>query len=79
MNVPSPAASSQPMSVTEKQEPVDVRRRRLKFRSWHRGTREMDLTRADELMVTCNVFDHAARLRSYEILAAVRDRMPMAA
>jgi hypothetical protein len=30
-------------------------------------------------MVTCNVFDHAARLRSYEILAAVRDRMPMAA
>jgi luciferase family oxidoreductase group 1 len=36
-------------------------------------------TRADELMVTCNVFDHAARLRSYEILAAVRDRMPMAA
>jgi luciferase family oxidoreductase group 1 len=36
-------------------------------------------TRAHELMVTCNVFDHAARLRSYEILAAVRDRMPMAA
>jgi alkanesulfonate monooxygenase SsuD/methylene tetrahydromethanopterin reductase-like flavin-dependent oxidoreductase (luciferase family) len=36
-------------------------------------------TRADELMVTCNVFDHAARLRSYEILAGVRDRMPMAA
>lgn len=36
-------------------------------------------TRADELMVTCNVFDHAARLRSYEILAGVRDLMPMAA
>jgi antitoxin CptB len=22
---------------------LDIRRRRLKFRSWHRGTREMDL------------------------------------
>ena len=29
-------------------------------------------TGADELMVTAQVFDHAARLRSYEIAAAAR-------
>jgi len=31
-------------------------------------------TGADELMVTSQIFDHAARLRSYEITAQVRDR-----
>jgi luciferase family oxidoreductase group 1 len=30
-------------------------------------------TRADEIIVTTQVFDHAARLRSYEILAALRE------
>ena len=30
-------------------------------------------TGADELMITSQIFDHAARLRSYEITAAVRD------
>ncbi len=30
-------------------------------------------TGADELMITCQVFNHAARLRSYEIAAAVRE------
>ena len=30
-------------------------------------------TRADELMITSQIFDHAARLRSYEITAQVRD------
>jgi len=32
-------------------------------------------TGADELMVTSNVFDHAKRLRSFEIAAEVRDTM----
>ena len=32
-------------------------------------------TGADELMITSQIFDHAARLRSYEITAAVRDSM----
>ncbi|MFT3770362.1 MAG: LLM class flavin-dependent oxidoreductase [Minicystis sp.] len=32
-------------------------------------------TGADELMVTSMIFDHAARLRSYEITAQVRDEM----
>jgi luciferase family oxidoreductase group 1 len=30
-------------------------------------------TQADELMIACQIFDHAARLRSYEIAAAARD------
>ena len=29
-------------------------------------------TGADELMITCQMFDHAARLRSYEIVADAR-------
>ena len=32
-------------------------------------------TGADELMVTSQIFDHAARLRSYEITAQVRERV----
>jgi luciferase family oxidoreductase group 1 len=35
----------------------------------------IELTRADELMVTAQVFDHAARLRSFEIVAEVRDTL----
>jgi luciferase family oxidoreductase group 1 len=33
----------------------------------------VDRTGADELMITSQIFDHAARLRSYEIAAEVRD------
>ena len=33
----------------------------------------LGLTDADELMVTAQIFDHAARLRSFELVAAVRD------
>jgi luciferase family oxidoreductase group 1 len=32
----------------------------------------LQLTEADELMVTSQIFDHAARLRSFELVAAVR-------
>jgi alkanesulfonate monooxygenase SsuD/methylene tetrahydromethanopterin reductase-like flavin-dependent oxidoreductase (luciferase family) len=32
-------------------------------------------TRPDELMVTSQMFDHAARLRSFEIAADARDRL----
>ncbi|MGV3743560.1 MAG: LLM class flavin-dependent oxidoreductase [Burkholderiaceae bacterium] len=31
------------------------------------------LTKADELMITCQIFDHTARLRSYEIAAQARE------
>jgi luciferase family oxidoreductase group 1 len=33
----------------------------------------IDLTKADEIMVTAQIFDHAARLRSFNILAGVRE------
>ncbi|GAC1389639.1 MAG: LLM class flavin-dependent oxidoreductase [Variovorax sp.] len=33
-------------------------------------------TGADELMITSQVFDHTARLRSYEIVAGLRDTLP---
>ncbi len=35
----------------------------------------IDKTGADELMITSNMFDHKARLRSYEIAARVRDKL----
>jgi alkanesulfonate monooxygenase SsuD/methylene tetrahydromethanopterin reductase-like flavin-dependent oxidoreductase (luciferase family) len=35
----------------------------------------VERTGADELMVTSQVFDHAARLRSYEILASVQQEL----
>mgnify|MGYP001552301673 FL=1 len=31
--------------------------------------------RPDELLITANVFEHAARRHSFEIAAAVRDRL----
>ncbi|MCC6741712.1 MAG: LLM class flavin-dependent oxidoreductase [Planctomycetia bacterium] len=34
--------------------------------------RFVEMTKADELMISCQVFDHSARLRSYEIAAGVR-------
>jgi luciferase family oxidoreductase group 1 len=39
----------------------------------------VDRTGADELMVTSQIFDHAARLRSYTLLADVRDTVLRAA
>ena len=48
------------------------------------GTREtvqrglaafLDRTKVDELMITAQVYDHAARVRSYEITAEVRDAL----
>jgi luciferase family oxidoreductase group 1 len=38
-------------------------------------TRFVAATGADELMVTSQIFDHAARLRSYEITAQARERL----
>ena len=35
----------------------------------------LDRTSADELIITSQIFDHAARLRSYEITAALRDEV----
>ncbi len=35
----------------------------------------IERTGADELMATCHIHDHVARLRSFELLAGVRDRL----
>ena len=35
-------------------------------------------TRPDELMVTAQVFDHAARLKSFELVAGIRERLAAA-
>jgi luciferase family oxidoreductase group 1 len=41
-----------------------------------RGIAEfLAMTQVDELMVTAQIYDHAARVKSYEITAAVRDRL----
>jgi len=35
----------------------------------------LERTRVDEVIVTAHIFDHAARLRSYEVLASIRDEI----
>jgi len=51
----------------DKNEPIDIRRKRLKFRSWHRGIKEADIllgTFADAYLAELD----AAQLDSYENL-----------
>lgn len=36
----------------------------------------IELTQADELMITCQMYDHAARMRSFEIVAEIRNNLP---
>ena len=36
----------------------------------------LKMTQADELIVSGHIFDHAARLHSYELAARVRDMLP---
>jgi hypothetical protein len=38
----------------------------------------IERTGADELMLTAQIFDHNARLRSFELAAAVRDELAAA-
>jgi alkanesulfonate monooxygenase SsuD/methylene tetrahydromethanopterin reductase-like flavin-dependent oxidoreductase (luciferase family) len=35
----------------------------------------IDRTKAEELMITAQIYDHQARLRSFEIVAEIRDQM----
>ena len=60
------------MNESENNENPDVRRRRLRFRAWHRGTREMDLLLgrfADAEMAKLTDAD----LASFEALLEVPD------
>ncbi len=60
------------MSVFRPQDPLAVLRKRLRFRSWHRGTKEIDLllgTFADRWL---DAFDEGLLLR-YEALLTHND------
>jgi alkanesulfonate monooxygenase SsuD/methylene tetrahydromethanopterin reductase-like flavin-dependent oxidoreductase (luciferase family) len=39
----------------------------------------IERTRADEVIVAASIFDHAARLRSFEIVAQAHETMALAA
>lgn len=53
-------------------EPTDMRRRRLRFRSWHRGTRELDLLLGPFADTQLDGMDDA-ELDQYEALLHVPD------
>jgi len=53
-------------------ETIDTRRRRLKFRSWHRGTKEMDLLLGAFADAHLDSYD-AADLDRYEALLIESD------
>ncbi|MGQ9366062.1 FAD assembly factor SdhE [Azospirillum sp. A39] len=53
-------------------EPIEVRRRRLRFRSWHRGTREMDLLIGSFADTHVPAFD-TAQLDHFEALLELSD------
>ncbi|MEQ8965269.1 MAG: succinate dehydrogenase assembly factor 2 [Azospirillaceae bacterium] len=53
-------------------EPIEVRRRRLRFRAWHRGTREADLLLGSFADRWIDRFD-AGQLDRFEALLAMSD------
>jgi antitoxin CptB len=57
---------------TAPDEPLDVRRRRLKFRSWHRGTREMDLLMGSFADANLDRFGQD-ELDAYEVMLELSD------
>jgi antitoxin CptB len=61
------------MNEAERSTPLDVRRRKLKFRSWHRGIREMDLIMG-RFADACLDALSEAELDDYERLLDVPDQ-----
>lgn len=53
-------------------EPIDTRRRRLRFRAWHRGTRELDLLIGSFADAHLGDFDEAG-LDRFEALLELSD------
>jgi antitoxin CptB len=53
-------------------DPIDARRKRLRFRSWHRGTREMDLLMGSFADAHTPGFDQA-QLDQFEALLELSD------
>jgi antitoxin CptB len=60
------------MPAPERDPATEIRRKRLLFRSWHRGTREADLILGSFAEAHLRDFD-AARLDDYEALLARPD------
>ena len=59
-------------TLSESGESLDNRRKRLRFRSWHRGMREMDLLIGSFADAHVPAFDHA-QLDRYEALLEISD------
>ena len=53
--------------------PIDARRKRAKFRAWHRGIKEMDLLLGPYADARVDAMDEAA-LSAFEQLMEVNDR-----
>ncbi|MGH8175394.1 MAG: LLM class flavin-dependent oxidoreductase [Steroidobacter sp.] len=66
LGAPERALLGQVLSCSAIGSPETVRRELRAF---------IDRTQADELIITSQIFDHAARLRSYEITAEIRDSL----
>ncbi|HYG86550.1 MAG TPA: succinate dehydrogenase assembly factor 2 [Azospirillum sp.] len=60
------------MTIESPSESLDVRRKRLRFRSWHRGTREMDLLMGSFADTHTPDFDHD-QLDRFEALLELSD------
>jgi antitoxin CptB len=60
------------MTESRSNEDLDVRRRRLSFRAWHRGTREMDLLLGRFVDAEMAKFDEPS-MASFEALLEVPD------
>jgi antitoxin CptB len=60
------------MTESHSNEDSDVRRRRLRFRAWHRGTREMDLLLGRFADAEVAKFDEQS-MASFEALLEVPD------
>jgi antitoxin CptB len=61
-----------PMNESRANEDLNVRRRRLRFRAWHRGTREMDLLLGRFADAEMAKFDEQS-MASFEALLEVPD------
>lgn len=60
------------MTTESHTESLDVRRKRLRFRAWHRGTREMDLIMGSFAEAHTPGFDHD-QLDRFEALLELSD------
>ena len=60
------ASASQTLLCSAVGSPETVERRLLNF---------LDVTQPDEIITTAHIYDHAARLRSFELLAEIRARL----